>query len=107
MAHGRMTVVAHDPQVHVVPSSRALGPVAYPRCSLIHYAKGFLHDWRFVPCRMRRLVDPRESRKHEIRSLPMNLLGYFGADVAVDRQPAIHVSTKMSLRRAGIESHPA
>src|SRR5688500_7152755 len=102
-----MAVVAHNPELHVIPSSRALGVtpdlargfVDYPHC---------VADYRCVmPCGMRGFVDAGQGGKHEVGLLHADLLGHLAPDVTVDCEPPAHVASKVCARRTCDEPDPA
>jgi len=84
MTHARMSVVARDPQMRVVPASLRLELRAQGVHGIVDDAERLQHYLAFVAVGMRRLVHSCERREHERRAMLAHLVDHAVGDIPVD-----------------------
>src|SRR5688572_9306234 len=96
-----MSVIAHDPEVHVVPVAGLFGVLPHFCGEIIHDACGFQHEIRLMARGMRGLVDPREGDEGDIRSVAVDSSCGLTGDITVDGEPAADVAPEVGYSGAG------
>ncbi len=95
MSHGGVAVVAHDPDLGLVPSPRTLGVVAHLRRREVHGAHGVEHLGCAVAELVRELVDPRVREEGEVGPVVPDAARDAGAEFTVEAQPAREVAAEV------------
>src|ERR1700694_4149059 len=95
VAHGRMTVISPHPELHPVPPAVPLGVGSDLRDGVVHDPHRLGHDRRVLAGGVRRLVYPGERCEREFHSARAQASGDFIPDAAINREPALDISSKM------------
>lgn len=102
-----MSVIAHDPEVHLLPAPIALGVVADSGGGLIDDLHRGAHERSVVPQCVRRLVDTGERAEGKLRAFAGDVVGDEPTDMPVDGEPTAHIAPKVRECRARDEAGPA
>jgi len=104
LPHRRVSVIAGNPEVHLLPSAFALGVVPNLRDCVIYDRERARDDGVIVSARVRCLVDTRERDERVSRAFcAQSVRGSF-SNRPVDRQPPAHVTPKVSCSGASDEA---
>jgi hypothetical protein len=95
-----MPVIAAHPEVHPVPSAILFGVGSDLSHCLIDYSHRVAHDGRVVTRSVGSLVDTRERDERELHSLLSQSPRDLFTDLAIDREPSLHIAAKVCCCRA-------
>ena len=93
--HTRVAVIAHDPEVHRVPSAGALRVGANACCGVVDNPQCLQHQRMRVSHRVRELVRAQQRAERECRLFITDARHHAIGNVPVDGEPAAQVAAKM------------